>query len=129
MTNWIIYAALLLYVAFDATGQGKFAWLSREWVPPTAQAKVSFSLHVLYPAKYALVAGLLVLLTHWWPWLLVAGLLRLAVFDPVFAWSRGDTLWSLGTSAWLDRLLGRVPFLNPFLRGAALLGSVVLLLL
>lgn len=126
--NWLIYASLLLYVALDATGQGKFADLTREVVAPTKQPAVDLVLHRIYPAKYVVVALMLWAATSWWAWLPVAGLLRLAVFDPVLQWSRKDKLWSLGTSARFDQLLGRAPWLNPFLRVAALLGSVAVML-
>lgn len=125
--KWIVYAVLLLYVAFDATGQGKFADLTREVIVPAKQPAVNFILHWLYPAKYVLVTGLVALLTWRWQWLLIPPLLRLAAFDPVFQWSRGDKLFSLGTSSHVDRLLSHASWLSPALRVVALLGSVALL--
>lgn len=126
---WLLLALLTAYVATDATAQGKLAWLTREWVPPTAQGQVSIALHWLYPACYALLAMAMGLLANNWRWLAVAALVRLALFDPVFCWSRGDRIFSIGSSAVLDRLLAavagaRASVLSAVLRAAALAGAI-----
>lgn len=129
MITWLLFLALVAYVALDATAQGKLTWVTREWVPMSAQDKVSVSLHWLYPACYAVLALVAAGLTHRWAWLLVALLLRLALFDPLLQWARGDKLFSLGSSSYLDRQLARAPWMSMAVRLAALVGSVAAVLL
>jgi hypothetical protein len=123
----LIFAALLLYVIIDGTAQGKFAWLTREWVPPAAQAKVSVVLHWLCPALFVILATVIAVLRQDWRCALLAGLLRLALFDPVFTLSRGDKLFSLGSSAWLDKLLARIPHASNVVRVLALVAALVVM--
>lgn len=127
-------------VLIDARAQGLLNRLTRRYIPRGEQAAVNVPLHYLYPWLYALLLvavgleykeGLVLHLDRW----AVGALLRTALFDPVLNWTKGDAVFAVGSSAWLDKVLrwlspkseGRVA--SAILRGAAASGVVSFLLL
>jgi len=103
----IPFVALLLYVVLDATAQGKLGLLNRQFVPPAAAPQVDLPLHKLYPACYAVLALPLAYFAGW-HWLVVAGLLRLALFDVVLNAAKSDPLFAVGSSAWTDKAIRKL---------------------
>lgn len=114
MINSIIipFIALLLYVILDATAQGKLGLLNRAYVPPAAAPQVDLPLHKLYPACYAVLALALAYFAGW-HWLVVAGLLRLALFDPILNAAKSDPPFAVGSSAATDKFLRRLAPAHP----------------
>ena len=89
------------------------------WAPPAEQDAVHLPLLMYYPACFGLLPCV-VAVNSGSHWIVVGGLLRLAVFDPVLNWTNRDPTFSVGSSACLDRLLTALAG-----RPALLLSSVV----
>ncbi|QNE39006.1 hypothetical protein F1C16_05270 [Hymenobacter sp. NBH84] len=92
-------------VVIEGFAQGLYTKLNREYIPPAEQKEVNLALHVLYPCLYALLAlstavavGSLLVLP-------IASLVRFSLFDLVLNHVKGDSLYSVGTSASTDKLL------------------------
>ena len=123
----IIFACLTLYVLLDGYAQGGITGRNRLYVPPKEQPAINTDLHLRLPLCYALTCVCAAGATYEWRWLAIGGLLRLALFDASLNLRKGDKLFALGSSAWSDKLLSRAPWLNPVLRGGALVAAVALL--
>lgn len=127
---WLIFAALAFAVVCDAWAQGGITLRNRQYIPPSEQRAINTDLHLLLATTFFLSAGAAVALAaRQWEWIYVAGLLRLALFDPVLNTRKGDPLFATGGSAMTDRLLARVPAINPVLRVAALAAAVTVVAL
>ncbi|WP_188559724.1 hypothetical protein [Hymenobacter glacieicola] len=117
--------ALLCYVYIDARAQGALTLLSREFIPPTAQQRLNQPLHRAYPACYALLVFTVAFLMRN-PWLLLAGVLvRVAVFDPILNWRKGDPAFAVGSSASTDkaiRFIAKLLHANPSVVSAVVRG-------
>lgn len=130
MVTWLLF--LLAFVVVDAVAQGHLTLLFRRYVPPLVDdQRVDIVLHLLCPLLYGLYAWQVV----GWSlpgWCLVVGV-RLALFDPVLNWTKGDPAFAVGRSGRLDRLLQRlagrwtrVSVLSAFLRAVALAAVALL---
>ncbi|MBG8552371.1 hypothetical protein [Hymenobacter guriensis] len=134
---WLLL--LTLGVVVDARAQGLLNLLTRRYVPSTEQARVNVPLHYLYPWLYVLLLvsvgleyrdGLVWHVDRW----VIAALLRIALFDPVLNWSKGDPVFAVGSSALVDKLLRRLTpasegrVASAFLRVAAAAGVVAFLI-
>lgn len=126
--KYIIFAGLVAYVLIDGTAQGGITGRNRQYVPPTEQPAINLDLHILLPALFGLLLAAL-WLGFGVKWPLIGGLLRLALFDAALSFRKKDPLFSVGTSAALDKFFARFPALNPVLRIAALAAAVAGLLL
>jgi hypothetical protein len=125
---------LVAYVLLDAYSQGLLNRLTRRYVPPVEQPTVNRALHVLYPACYCILIGVVAL--KWGlQWVSIGLLVRVALFDAVLNRTVGAHAFAVGQSAFLDKLLRR---LSPAsqgeaasmgLRALALAGIVTLLCL
>lgn len=124
---WLPYlAALLGSIVSSAWAQGGITLRNRLYVPPSEQAAINADLHYLLPVEYVMLCIIIARHTGW-HWLAIGLLLRVALFDAMLNYRKGDAPFSVGHSGRLDRLL--TPARSAVLRLAALAAAVALLLL
>jgi len=130
--NW--YLLLLpAYVLVDAYAQAHITMLFRLYVPPAHQELINQVLHRAIPLLYVLLT--VAVCRGWWPGYVVALLVRVALFDPVLNLVKGDFLFYVGSSAWLDKTLRQLTpesggeLASVLLRVLALAGAITLFFL
>ncbi|WP_324671023.1 hypothetical protein [Hymenobacter sp. GOD-10R] len=101
---WLLL--LPLAVCLEALAQARLNLVTREWVPPFEQKRVSLALHYLYPLLYGLLA--ISVVRSWWPGYVLAVLVRLAMFDVILNLGKKLPPFTVGTSALTDDLLRHV---------------------